>query len=58
VRKNQTFQQDLRSAKLIWGNLKKPLRDCLLELLKRHRLSVAAGELLTANTVMECEYSL
>jgi hypothetical protein len=49
VRKNRRFQQDLRSAKLIWGSLKKPLRDCLIELLKRHRLSVAAGDLLLIN---------
>ncbi len=46
MRKNRRFQQDLRSAKLMWGSLKKPLRDCLLELLKRHRLSVAAGDVL------------
>ena len=30
----------------MWGNLKKPLRDSLLGLLKRHSLSVAAGDLL------------
>jgi hypothetical protein len=33
-------------ANQIWGNLKKPLRDSLLGLLKRHSLSVAAGDLL------------
>jgi hypothetical protein len=46
VRKNRRFQQDLRLASQLWGNLKKPLRDILLGLLKRHGLSVAAGDLL------------
>ena len=49
MRENRRFQQDLRSAKLIWGSLEKSLRDRLLELLKRHRLSVAAGDVLLIN---------
>jgi len=44
--KNRRFQQDLRLANQIWGDLKKPLRDSLLWLLKQHRLSIAAGDLL------------
>ena len=44
--KNRGFQRDLRLANQIWGALKKPLRDSLLGLLKRHGLSVAAGDLL------------
>ena len=46
MQRNQGFRQDLRLAKLMWGNLKKPLRDTLLGLLHQHRLSVAAGDLL------------
>ena len=46
MRKNRRFQRDLRLANQIWGNLKKPLLDSLLGLLKRHSLSVAAGDLL------------
>jgi hypothetical protein len=43
---NQDFRQDLRLAKRVWSNLRKPLMDGLLVLLKRHRFSVAAGDLL------------
>ena len=46
MRKNRRFQRDLRLANQIWGNLKKPLLESLLGLLKRHSLSVAAGDLL------------
>ena len=49
MRKNRRFQRDLRLANQIWGNLKKPLLDSLLCLLKRHSLSVAAGDLLLIN---------
>ena len=46
MRRNQGFRHDLRLAKRIWGNLKKPLLDSLLGLLERYRLSVKAGDLL------------
>ena len=46
MRKNRRFQQDLRLASQLWGNLRKPLRDSLIGLLRRHFLSVAAGDLL------------
>jgi hypothetical protein len=46
VKKNRRFQQDLRLAIQTWGNVKKTLRDSLLGLLKRHCLSVAAGDVL------------
>jgi hypothetical protein len=46
VPRNKGFRQDLRFAKERWGNLKKPLTESLLALLKRHRLSVGAGDLL------------
>jgi len=46
MRKNQDFREDLRLAKRVWGKLKKPLTDSLLALLKRHRLSVTADDLL------------
>ena len=47
--RNQGFRQDLRLAKRIWGNLERPLLVSLLGLLKRHRLSVIAGDLLLIN---------
>jgi hypothetical protein len=46
MQRNQGFSRDLHLAKRIWGNLKKPLMDTLVGLLKRHRLSVSAGDLL------------
>ncbi len=46
MQENRRFGHDLRLAEQIWGSLKKPLRDSLVELLKRHCLSVAAGDLL------------
>ena len=46
MQRKHGFRQDLQLAKRIWGNLKKPLTDSLLGLLERHRLSVAAGDLL------------
>jgi len=46
MRRNQGFRHDLRMAKRVWGNLKKPLIDGLLGLLKRYSLSVTAGDLL------------
>jgi hypothetical protein len=49
MRGNQDLRRDLRLAKRLWGKLKKPLIDNLLELLKRHRLSVAAGDVLLIN---------
>jgi hypothetical protein len=49
MRQNQDFRRDLRLAKRVWGKLKKSLLDSLLELLKRHDLSVAAGDLLLLN---------
>jgi hypothetical protein len=45
MRSNKAFGEELRLAKLIWGALEKRLASSLLELLKRHRLSVAAGDL-------------
>lgn len=44
--RNKGFRQDLRLAGQLWGNVKKPLKESLLALLKRHRLSVAAGDFL------------
>jgi hypothetical protein len=46
MQQNQNFRLDLRLARRVWGNLKKHLLDSLLGLLKRHGLSVAAGDLL------------
>ena len=46
MRRNKGFRQDLRFARQLWGDFKKPLTESLLALLKRHRLSVAAGDLL------------
>ena len=46
MQRNKGFHQDLLLAKRIWGNLKKPLMDSLLGLLRRYRLSVTAGDLL------------
>jgi hypothetical protein len=46
MRRNQGFSQDLRLAKQIWGNLKKPLMSSLLGLLKQYGLSVVAGDIL------------
>jgi hypothetical protein len=46
MRKDRRFQQDVRLANQLWGNLKKPLRASLIGLLKRHCLSVAAGDIL------------
>jgi hypothetical protein len=45
MRSNKAFGEEFRLAKLIWGALEKRLASSLLELLKRHRLSVAAGDL-------------
>jgi hypothetical protein len=45
MRPNKAFGEELRLAKLIWGALEKRLATSLLELLKRQRLSVAAGDL-------------
>jgi hypothetical protein len=46
VLEDRRFRQDLRMANQLWGKLKETLRDSLLWLLKQHRLSVAAGDLL------------
>jgi hypothetical protein len=44
--RKQGFREDLRVAKRIWGDLKKPLIDGLRGLLERHGLSITAGDLL------------
>ncbi len=49
MQKKQGLQQDLRLARRLWGSLKKPLIDNLLALLKRHQLSVVAGDVLLIN---------
>lgn len=46
MQRNQRFREDLRVAKRIWGDLKKPLMDSLRGLLERHGLSITAGDLL------------
>jgi hypothetical protein len=46
MRTGKAFRQDVRLARLKWGNLEKPLLENLLWLLRRQRLSVAAGDLL------------
>lgn len=43
---NQGLRKDLRLARRIWGDLKKPLMDNLRGLLSRHHLSITAGDLL------------
>ena len=40
------FRRDIRCARSIWGNLNPFLVQTLLELLRKHHLSVAAGDLL------------
>jgi len=40
------FRRDIRRARSVWGNLNPPLLQGLLELLRKHHLSVAAGDLL------------
>jgi hypothetical protein len=46
MQRNIGFGQELRSAKRIWGYLKKPLIDSLVVLLERYRVSVTAGDVL------------
>jgi hypothetical protein len=46
MQRNQGLREDLRVAKRIWGDLKKPLMDSLRGLLERHGLSITAGDLL------------
>jgi hypothetical protein len=46
MRKRCGFRQDLRFARQMWGDLKKSQLDSLRELLKRHHLSVTAGDIL------------
>ena len=46
MQRNQGLREDLRVAKRIWGDLKKPLKDSLRGLLERHGLSITAGDLL------------
>jgi hypothetical protein len=38
------FRRDLRCARSVWGNLNPLLLRSLLELLRKHYLSVAAGD--------------
>lgn len=45
MRPNKAFGEELRLAKSVWGALEKRLASSLLELLRRQRLSVAAGDL-------------
>ena len=46
MQRNQVFRQDLRLVRRLWGSLRKPLMDSLVDLLRRHRLSVKAGDIL------------
>ena len=46
MRVDKAFRRDLRLARSIWGDLKKPLLESLVGLLRREHLSVAAGDLL------------
>jgi len=46
MRMDKAFRRDLRLARSIWGDLKKPLLESLVGLLRREHLSVAAGDLL------------
>ena len=40
------LRRDIRCARSLWGNLNSVLRQSLLELLRKHYLSVAAGDVL------------
>jgi hypothetical protein len=43
---SKAFRRDLKLAKLMWGDLEKPMIESLLGLLRREHLSVSAGDLL------------
>ena len=40
------FRRDVKLARSVWGKLRSPLLLILVELLRRHRLSIASGDLL------------
>src|SRR2546426_4366782 len=46
MRLAKSIRQDVRLAKSKWGDLNKPLLDSLVGALRRHRLSLAGGDLL------------
>src|SRR2546422_10843402 len=46
MRLAKSIRQDLRVAKSKWCDLNKPLLDSLVGALRRHRLSLAGGDLL------------